>query len=221
MTSIIHWVNHTHSLQKLNVMQKLKIKLVIVEQNTASHKLTQLISPVLNMVNLAPQFGSFHSALIVGPWYIEWNNSGLVIPRKCCSRGSVVALDIGKELPEVNIDQALSTIADFIVDWNTRYKYSVTNRNCHKFVNALCAKLGIKLEFSGMFGTYMQNLQRRGACEMAIELNGDLQTKIGKKTVKFDSHQQLDQFVKEYLKYLGPEDVSLTSFSCSSLTHSD
>jgi len=70
------------NLQKTN--EKLKIKLVITEisQTKKDKDLRKLLSPFASAFNLSPQFGMFHSALIVGPWYLEWTNKELCIPKK-------------------------------------------------------------------------------------------------------------------------------------------
>jgi len=51
----------------------LKVKLVIVElhRTSAQRNFRKFLSPVLDTFNIVPQFGLFHSALVVGPWYLE------------------------------------------------------------------------------------------------------------------------------------------------------
>ena len=67
--------------------QKIKIKLIIVEisHTKKEQNIRKFLSPIATTLGKNPQFGMFHSALVVGPWYLEWNNSSLCIPRKCYS----------------------------------------------------------------------------------------------------------------------------------------
>jgi hypothetical protein len=60
-------------LQK-NLKSKVKIKLVIAEvaQTTARKNFRTLISPILSKFDVFPEFGMFHSAIIIGPWLLEW-----------------------------------------------------------------------------------------------------------------------------------------------------
>ena len=62
-----------------NLKSKIRIKLVIAEVATSNTRknVRKLISPFLSKLDLFPEFGMFHSALMVGPWLIEWNNSGM------------------------------------------------------------------------------------------------------------------------------------------------
>lgn len=50
--------------------KRLKVKLVIVEihQTNTQRSFRQLLSPIMNTFHISPQFGMFHSALVVGPW---------------------------------------------------------------------------------------------------------------------------------------------------------
>jgi hypothetical protein len=59
-----------HSKKMIN----LKVKLIIVElhQNNNQRNIRKVLSPIMDSFNIAQKFGLFHSALIVGPFYIEW-----------------------------------------------------------------------------------------------------------------------------------------------------
>lgn len=59
--------------------KKIKVKLIIAEicKNDAQKALRKMLSPVMTKLDLQQQFGMFHSALVVGPWYLEWNNSSM------------------------------------------------------------------------------------------------------------------------------------------------
>jgi DNA-directed RNA polymerase subunit N (RpoN/RPB10) len=205
----------------------LSVKLVIVEQNQIGHRILQRISPLLSKINAAPEFGSFHAALIVGSWYFDWTTSSLVIPRKCYSNASVIAIELGKvfdiidsEDMDIGFDvqvitpldkrEIFSKIAEAIVYWNTTQTYSLTN-NCHHFVRDLCDRLNLTLEFSGLLGSYMNNLKKNGQCSIALDLTAHavLRDVLQRDEIYFKSHKELDTFVRKYQKYLTNDDMLL------------
>jgi hypothetical protein len=59
----------THEIGKT-----VKVKLVIAEicKTNAQKNLRKMLSPIMTTFDTNQQFGMFHSALIVGPWYLEW-----------------------------------------------------------------------------------------------------------------------------------------------------
>lgn len=52
----------------------LPIKFVVTEimQSKAQKQMRELVAPVLSTLNISPEFGMFHVALLIGPWIIEW-----------------------------------------------------------------------------------------------------------------------------------------------------
>ena len=56
-----------------------RVKLVVTEiTHTDSHKtLRKILSPIAANIPIVPKsrFGMFHTALIIGPWYLEWNGT--------------------------------------------------------------------------------------------------------------------------------------------------
>lgn len=61
------------------------------------------LSPFASIIpTLNQEFGIFHTALIVGPWYLEWTDSSLCVPRRIFSGVALLsadldALDVRKE----------------------------------------------------------------------------------------------------------------------------
>jgi hypothetical protein len=198
----------------------LTVKLVIVGQHGLGHRFIQKISPVLNRLSMAPDFGSFHVALIIGSWYFDWTTSSVIIPRKCYSQSSVLAIDLGQSIDyeftddglvnmkKLNSKETFEKVAEAIAHWNSIQRYTIRN-NCHHFVKDLCDRLNLRLDFTGLLGTYMDNLRRNGHCEMCIDLkNHILKRKINVDKILFESHKQLDEFVHTHYKFLTNDDVS-------------
>lgn len=59
---------------RAQVKDKVSVKLIIAEiaKSKKEKTIRKLLSPVMNNLDIGPSFGWFHSALIIGPWYIEW-----------------------------------------------------------------------------------------------------------------------------------------------------
>jgi hypothetical protein len=68
--------NKDNKFMEMKNKKKIRIKLVIAEicKNSTQKAFRKLLSPVLTTFDTQQQFGMFHSALIVGPWYLECNN---------------------------------------------------------------------------------------------------------------------------------------------------
>jgi hypothetical protein len=68
-------LSDTYSDELKSVFKTVKIKLVIAEvsHSKSSQNFRRIISPVLSKLDLMPEFGMFHSALMIGPWMIDWN----------------------------------------------------------------------------------------------------------------------------------------------------
>jgi hypothetical protein len=179
----------------------LKIKLVIVEiHNTASTRtMRRMLTPLMDTFGLGPQFGMFHSALVVGPWYLEWNDSSLCVPRKCYAGAAVLAADVDKFYKGPQVRTALSIISKIVCEWNSTKQYSQHNTNCQHFIDELCKALEIKLEFKGALGTFIEQLRKTGQCDLRYTLTEELQKQLGVdyNSRQFNTHKELDEFVTQ------------------------
>jgi hypothetical protein len=207
----------------LNVRDEefLRIKLVIVEihQNATQRTFRKILSPIMDAFDMSPTFGLFHSALIVGPWYLEWNDSSLIVPRKCYSGAAILAADVSKEFKGgKEVKDALDKMADVICRWNGNYQYSQNTKNCQTFVDELCKELGIDLNFTGALGEYLVQLRKNGQCELKYFIPDELKQLMGieDKYKKFSTHQELDDFVRAvlekdttYFDVVAPDDWTL------------
>eukprot|EP00818_Percolomonas_sp_WS_P001066 CAMPEP_0117450468 /NCGR_PEP_ID=MMETSP0759-20121206/8483_1 /TAXON_ID=63605 /ORGANISM="Percolomonas cosmopolitus, Strain WS" /LENGTH=562 /DNA_ID=CAMNT_0005242989 /DNA_START=300 /DNA_END=1988 /DNA_ORIENTATION=+ len=191
--------------------KRLKIKLVIVDHihHNTERFFRHALSPVMEKFRLAPTFGIFHSAIIVGPFYLEFNDSGLCIPRKCCSNAAVIAADMSAEFSGPSISVALDRISKIICYWNANLTYSSKKNNCQTFVEELCKGLGIDVgkqtENSTGLGQFFSELRAYGKCDLKFVVSDELMEKCGDwiredknvngRSIKFKTHEQLDQFV--------------------------
>lgn len=71
-------------VKDFKLKNKIKIKLVISEvaSSEARKNFRRFISPVLSKLDLLPEFGMFHSGLMIGPWMIECKKQQVVLSFK-------------------------------------------------------------------------------------------------------------------------------------------
>eukprot|EP01080_Neovahlkampfia_damariscottae_P010837 gene10837-3457_t len=197
--SISKWEHKT--LEK-----EIKIKLVITEiANTKSKKLQKkCFGPVLKTLKLTPELGLFHTALIIGPWMIGWNDSAICCPRTATSSYSFVTADLEVLTTVTDVKTTLDIIANCIVDYNCYHQYEgitfgkKNTSNCQDFIEDLLYQLNIKLNFDGPLGNYLSRIKKTGSSEMIFEPNEDFIEKflLKEKIYKFSIHQDLDLFVR-------------------------
>eukprot|EP01080_Neovahlkampfia_damariscottae_P006600 gene6600-10763_t len=184
-----------------------KIKLVIAEicKSDAQKAIRKMLSPILTKIDNQQQFGMFHSALVVGPWYLEWNNSSLCIPRKCYSSAAMLAADLDfKGNVSFKLDETIKKISKVIIDWNVNREYNQRNANCQQFIDEMTLEMGINLDelFQGPLKDYLKRLREKGQSEIYFPISKDLMEslKINEDKMKFDSHEDLDNFVNQIVE---------------------
>eukprot|EP01080_Neovahlkampfia_damariscottae_P002776 gene2776-4184_t len=184
--------------------KSISIKLLIAEiASDQTRKIgRELISPFLSAFKLSPEFGLFHTGLLIGPWILEWTNSALIIPRKCVSKAGFLAADIGAITKMKDIDKIVDIMADQIALWNSTRRYNNTPKkqdesNCQDFVNELLQKLGIEPKFEGALGHYINDVKTTGHAEMCFTCNGEFSElfNLKSKRTNFKTHEELDKFV--------------------------
>lgn len=194
----------------LSNVNTIKVKIIVAEvaDSKVKKSVRKLVSPILSKFDLLPEFGMFHSALMIGPWLIEWNNSALCVPRKCVSKAALLSADVDAISATADINEVVKKLSEIIVDWNINMKYKEnggdkkTEGNCQDFVEDVLKRLGMRHDFSGPLGDFLRKLREKGTCDMEFNLNQDFREKfrITDKKVVFLTHTQLDQFVEGLLE---------------------
>lgn len=153
-----------------------------------NHKsLRKFVSPFLSIiprVSESSRYGIFHTALIVGPFYLgmllwysffkifqEWNDSSLCIPRKIGSSKAILTADVCTlDVTREMASDITAKIADVLVDWNVHFKYhnaSILEKpftgNCQDMVDSIFRKIDVKPVFSGALGSFLTSLRQKGA----------------------------------------------------------
>jgi hypothetical protein len=180
----------------------MKIKLIISENNVGIRKNAKhIISPILTSLKISPKFGMFHSSLMVGPWLLDWNESGLCVPRMLVSRAAFFTADL-MEISEKCVSEVRDKVADVITRWNGSMNYTMTKKknnegNCQDFIIDLLNALEIKINFEGSLGKFLEKIRLDGKSEMEFPVSSKLRSEleIPYQSVMFNTHQELDEFV--------------------------
>jgi len=188
--------------EDIKTNQKIKIKLVIVEisHTKKEQNIRKFLSPLASLTGQSPQFGMFHSALVVGPWYLEWSNKSLCIPKKIYSTSALLALDVPSHLETANVDDIIDKISDVVCRWNALRLYDRNKNNCQCFLEDLLVVLGINCDlfYKGQLGDVLKKMKSFGQSDIKFKLDHDIQELIGlkEKEISFKSHIDLDKFIK-------------------------
>jgi hypothetical protein len=202
-----------------------KIKLVVVDQmkdSSIQQEIRKLISPIISDLNIT-SVGLFHTALLIGPWFIEWNDSSLCIPRKCLSRSAFLTIDIGEIKSLETLEAVRNKLSDVIVYWNSNIEYTTFGKNssksgnCQEFIESILSALNLNLHYEGAVGDFLQNIKKNGSSKLIFNMNDEFRKNfnIKEKSIEFKTHSQLDQFVKnldhmdEYLESSFPDEYAL------------
>eukprot|EP01080_Neovahlkampfia_damariscottae_P007276 gene7276-11594_t len=187
-----------------NMKEKIKIKLVLTEnaRTTTQKTIRKLISPFVNAFDIGDtQLGLIHSALAIGPWYLEWDNSSLCVPKKCFSKSAMMVMDINNGYESSDVDKIVDICAEVIARWNSTHFYDNVSGNCQSFLDDLLMNLGIKLtddlSCSKYVENYIQKLRKKGECAMEYEIPIEFQSNFEVSKVEFQTHEQLDKFVQK------------------------
>lgn len=198
-----------------------RVKLVVTDiyrpSETARQCFRKVVSPFLSTLPIAP-FGMYHTSLIVGPWYVGWSNSELVIPKTLCSKKIMCVLDIGAVISSIsNLKTIALHLSRILWEWNVRYEYSTVyaaNRsgNCQHFVECVLSALGMSIEDNCLF----QQI-RMGSRDIRFVPSRTLREKIRDdkacipRTTRFCNHATLDTYIWTFWRQLSecPVDLSV------------
>lgn len=189
----------------------IKIKLLFVEDSPST---IEKLCPIIYKMNNAEAEKcmplKFIAAVTVGPWYLEWNETNLVVPRKCCANSIVYAEEIGKPLGTLEIDCALSRTAQFITNWNASKTFNAETCNSTHFAQELCESLELKWPTytAGQFSDFLERIHSTGVSEMSLAPVNNLQATSPKPNIIFKSHREFDEYLWEYMQSFDSDDVS-------------
>ena len=207
-------------------VQNVEVRLVLCQLNGA---LVQNLASTMHRFVKRFDYGPYHAALIIDDVVLEWNDSSLVIPRRNTEEddwisernvhhpwgGSTNSLRdlpvraeadktrqhfdiIVEEIKHITMEklQLIDALAEVAVQYNTKHTYGLFSNNCQHFVRDCLHVLGI---------TNMEEVFRLEDHKVILNKEG----LKGSKCEEFNSHQTLDDYVKENLQNMNESELEL------------
>ena len=112
-----------HSIIRTSKAVKIKILITDIYSSRIRQLVRELSTQIFSGGNSFPQAGLFHLGLLIGPWIIDFNNSGLINPRPVSSRSILLACDLIELASEAELKETFRVISETICEWNTTKNY--------------------------------------------------------------------------------------------------
>ncbi|KAG2388974.1 hypothetical protein C9374_014374 [Naegleria lovaniensis] len=202
----------------------LKVRLVITELSEATtHRIVRKFGAIVGLTGDV-SYGMFHTALIVGPWYLEWGDKSLAMVRQRSSAKAVFVATIGEIKGTERVSQKLVALAQVCADWNATKTYDKTKCNCQHFTEAAIEALNMSIEFNHNIDAktkkYLEKMKQLGSGERVYKVDKELKKVLLDSNVittdndtlqliqnmrkkiesnskfYFKTHKELDEFVK-------------------------
>nr|CAG4713537.1 unnamed protein product [Naegleria fowleri] len=195
------------NLNKILEQNTVKVKIVISEiARTKGRKaFRRMMSPILSRLDLLPELGMFHSAIQIGPWLIEWNNSAICVPRKCVSSAAMLSADIEQLQTNEDVRKVVEKLSAVIVKWNTTMQYKERDTepgksgNCQDFVDDVLQNIGLSRDklSEGPLGEFLKKLKTKGQSDLVFKMSDSFKKafNLEENKKKFKTHKELDDFV--------------------------
>lgn len=197
IASALFEINSLREKLKAKNIETLKVKLILIDVEHLEGKSTleKLIHTQVARFLNASKFGLIHSAIQVGSYVFHFFNDSLIHATTFRSKNPLAAIDIG----EINIfkeegEQTLQKLCQFFYEWNSQKKYDSMKCNCHHFTSSCMKVMKCKAKFGGQLGKFLKKIRHEGDSELFFS------DPITKSELKFETHQQLDEFILQILK---------------------
>lgn len=130
----------------------------------------RFLSPFMSNFPASKRFGYVHCGIAIGPYYFEWNNSSLCVP-KICLQGAAIMVSSAESIGNVQLFPALTTVSKLVAQWNMRQAFHENNCNCMHFVEEVLSAIKISRPFhydspDFPMGDMLKQLKQRGRQEM-------------------------------------------------------
>ncbi|KAL0487612.1 hypothetical protein AKO1_000249, partial [Acrasis kona] len=143
---------------------------------------------------------------MLGPFKVEWNDGGLIIPR-ACTASSFIAFDVKTFKEPAEIKEAIQKTAEAIAFYNTGFDYNNSTKNCQHFTEHLLKELGIQYEPKGQLKEFLDKMRASGRYDCSYRVPEEYLAKFEKvdelkKIIRngvatFTTHKELDLFVSK------------------------
>jgi hypothetical protein len=163
--------------------------------------------------------GQLYTVIVIGPYRIEWDETGIIIPKKSMI-SSPTAIKIETIRGEETIKHRVEELATEIARYNVLYSYNQTSRNCQHFIDDVCLRLQLSLNVVGQLKTFVNTVREHGSAPCRYTIPERLATLMQEKDIKEEitSQEQLDHILQAihtvdsdylYITTIGKGDMKL------------
>lgn len=140
--------------------KKIKVKLVILEESSSYSSVVHSIFQPFNKI-LHGNKGKLKTAIILGPWFLEWSKYSICIPKKCLLSTAHLAIDVDVINLENNTDQFCAKLSEIVSIWNILKVYDEKKCNCQHFSEYIFKAIGLDQSklYKGSIGDYLNELK--------------------------------------------------------------
>ena len=153
------------------------------------------------------KFGRFTCGIIIGPWYLEFSDTSMIVPKRISPQMN----QIFKKIPKFTIlkntlEETSKILSELITKWNIYYKYKsiqpnikLGEGNCYTFLENIFQSFKVSLIFKGSMYTFMNELKdfgNAGASIYPTDYLMEFETKFGFSYIEdIPSHEELDEYI--------------------------
>eukprot|EP01080_Neovahlkampfia_damariscottae_P003325 gene3325-5764_t len=175
---------HENSEKFVKSPEGVEIRLILSEftHNNQMLSIPESFSGTINSMpkfDWSEKFGHFKCALLIGPYYLEFTDSSICVPKRLNSDFGEIFRQIKpiRTLKKFNLSYVTKKISNIIVKWNTRFLYKAANpdlkskeSNGFHFINELLHQFDdeFDFEFLGSLVSLMDEIQVFGDCGASI-----------------------------------------------------
>eukprot|EP01080_Neovahlkampfia_damariscottae_P012257 gene12257-5842_t len=194
-----------------NSQKSISVKLILT-QMIHNHKRNGFETSFSGTISKYPKFekkdkfDNFIAAVIIGPFYLEFSENSLCVPKRI----SKTMYQLYETIPDFtvlkkkNFNEVVSKLSKFIADWNVNYQFVAHEPNFKKkegnhclFVEELLKLFKISLKYRGSLGTFMMEMREHGDSGASIyptEYVVEFEKKFGFSFIpKIEYHDEFDE----------------------------
>jgi len=166
-------------------------------------------NPAQTMFNIseACEVQMFHCAVIVGPYILDWDSTGVCVPKPLSSSDILLAHNVATIHSVSELNRVLLACSKALVQWNTECSFSelggrAKTGNSFTFMNSILNSMGYELGRETVVERFISSLSMCGTGQMRFSMSNEfkLSFKFDFDSIVFDNHGSLDQFVKELFR---------------------
>lgn len=120
--------------REYKVSPNIPVKIMIAEllPDPSQRTFRSVLSPVIQYVpTVQPKYGIFHTAIVIGPYLLEWTDGQVCVPRIVADNAALLACDV-TILKNVPLSEIVDTVRKIFV---RQKKNSLMYMYIYSFVN--------------------------------------------------------------------------------------